>query len=113
MFGARAVLNLHKHAANTFEPVRCFYPLINGKPVISEEVVGDPTADAFRDAMFMVPPARFVDEVAALLADPVALRARALRFRARTAEAEIRAAVAHYTHTTGGPGGLHEPRDRR
>jgi hypothetical protein len=113
MLGARAVLNLHKHAANTFEPVRCFYPLINGKPVISEEVVGDPTADAFRDAMFMVPPARFVDEVAALLADPVALHTRAARFRARTAEAEIRAAVAHYTRTTGGPVALHEPRDRR
>jgi hypothetical protein len=100
MLGARAVLNLHKASACSFEPVRCFYPLINGVPVISEDVVGDPTADAFRDAMVMVPPARFVEDVAALLADPLALRARAQRFRARTAEAEIRAAVLHYARTT-------------
>lgn len=100
MLGARAVLNLHKQAQNLFEPVRCFYPLINGVPVISEDVVGDPTADSFRDAMFMVPPARFVEDVVALLADPVALGARPPRFRARTAELELRAAVLQYLHTT-------------
>ncbi len=53
MFGSWAVLNLHKlDGVIAFEPIRCFYPLINGIPVISEEAVSDPTADAFRDSMF-------------------------------------------------------------
>jgi hypothetical protein len=56
MWNAWAVLNLHKSEDNAvFEPIRCFYPLINRVPVIGEEVQGDAAADAFRDAMFFLP----------------------------------------------------------
>ncbi len=46
---AWAVLNLHK-ADDTiaFAPIRCFYPLINGIPVISEDTT-DASATPFRD----------------------------------------------------------------
>jgi hypothetical protein len=52
MLRSWAVLNLHKEdSASTFEPIRCFYPLINEVSVISEEV-DDPSADAFRRCIF-------------------------------------------------------------
>lgn len=51
MSRARAVLNLHKtDDDSTFEPIRCFYPLLRGMPVISEET-SDPAADDFRASM--------------------------------------------------------------
>lgn len=74
---AGAVLNLHKtDDARTFEPIRCFYPLHGGMPVISEETT-DPAADDFRDSVAFVG----LDGIAAAFAarDP----ARAARF-ART-----------------------------
>jgi hypothetical protein len=72
MFRARGVLNLHKaEDRSVFEPVRCFYPLINGIPVLSEETT-DPSAEAFRGAMAF---ARGVDELATLpLVDPAPFR---------------------------------------
>jgi len=69
MMRARAVLNLHKtEDRSVFEPVRCFYPLINGVPVISEPTT-DPSAEPFREAMV------FTDDLAgAVPIDPAPFR---------------------------------------
>jgi hypothetical protein len=69
---AAAVLNLHNsNAASAFEPIRCFYPLINGVPVISESVDDEATVAHFKEAIFFGPSAQFADFVADLLAKPV------------------------------------------
>lgn len=63
MLRSWAVLNLHKDEnAAAFEPIRCFYPLINAVPVISEDV-SDPSADDFRDSVFFFDAASFTDAV--------------------------------------------------
>lgn len=87
----RAVLNLHKTADRaTFEPVRCFYPLIQGIPVISEPTT-DPSADPFRAAM------TFADELAtAPVVDP--------RPFAATEAAAIRALRLAIVNQTSDPG---------
>ena len=85
---AGAVLNLHKtDDARTFEPIRCFYPLHRGLPVISEETT-DPAADDFRDSVAFVP----VEGIAAAFAtrDP----ARAARFARTSGLARIAQLVA-------------------
>ena len=65
LFRAWAVLNLHNSATiTTFEPIRCFYPLINDVPVISEASPSDSTADAFRSAIFFYPPEELARHVA-------------------------------------------------
>jgi len=70
MWEAWAVLNLHKsEETGIFEPVRCFYPLINRVAVISEASCGDPTADDFRDAMFFLEQENFVEQVLRLYRD--------------------------------------------
>ena len=64
-----AVLNLHKREdASTFEPIRCFHPLINDVPVVSEEVA-DATADGFRSSMYFFEPHDLVAGVTRLYAD--------------------------------------------
>jgi hypothetical protein len=97
---ARAVLNLHQaDATHIFEAVRCFYPLCNRIPVISEELAGDPTLDAYRDAAFFVPRAAFARDVAALLArDDFAARAEAQadHFARTDATAAIASAAARF-----------------
>jgi hypothetical protein len=76
MWSAWAVLNLHKTEDNAvFEPIRCFYPLINRVPVISEDVQGDPAADAFRDSMFFLPRKGMANAVRALRDDADAFAA--------------------------------------
>lgn len=101
LFRARAVLDLRKAddtAAAT--PIRCFYPLTNGVPVIAE-TSGDPTIAAFSDVMWSFDAAALPAAVAALWADPVAFAAeaerRCARFAARTATAEIAAAITEHT----------------
>lgn len=101
MFRARAVLDLRKAddtAAAT--PIRCFYPLTNGIPVISE-ISADPTAAAFAGEMWTVSGEELPAAVGALWADPAAFHAeaaeRGARFRARTATAEIVAAIDDHT----------------
>ncbi len=101
MRAALAVLNLHKHDdASVFEAIRCFHPLINEVPVISEDVAGDPTADAFRGAAELVPTDRFVERVVDLVGDRAAFRARAgdrtRAFVALDPLPQIRAAVERY-----------------
>ncbi|MEO7729549.1 MAG: hypothetical protein ABIY55_01145 [Kofleriaceae bacterium] len=94
MFAARAVLNLHKSDdASVFEPIRCFYPLINQVPVISEAST-DPTADAFRDAMWLLPRERFAVGLARVLADPGELQARTRRFASTSAHDAFARAIA-------------------
>jgi hypothetical protein len=90
MLRSRAVLNLHKSEdRSTFEPIRCFYPLINGVPVFSEATT-DPAADAFRDST------AFVDDLAELAtATPI----DASRFRATSPTAPIASAVAAFLRT--------------
>lgn len=70
MLRSWAVLNLHKEdVALAFEPIRCFYPLINGVPVISEDV-DDPSAEAFRKSIFFFDKASLIDGVRNLYGNP-------------------------------------------
>lgn len=102
MMRARAVLNLHKTGdAGVFEPIRCFYPLINGVPVISE-ATDEPAADAFRDAMAFVEPAERVAAIRRSWAAPAELAVRAARFRATNALADIARAVDAYLASPSG-----------
>jgi len=97
---ARAVLNLHKSDHTPwFEPIRCFYPLINEVPVITEEAA-DPVADEYRQHAFFVGRDSLVDEVAALWADTgqFIARSRAMlaAFRLRMALPELEVAVRRF-----------------
>jgi hypothetical protein len=77
MLRSWAVLNLHKsNETVAFEPIRCFYPLINDVPVISEDVT-DASADAFRDSVFFFARASLVDGVCDLYRNPVSFGNRA------------------------------------
>ena len=63
MLRSWAVLNLHKQdQTSAFEPIRCFYPLINDVPVISEDS-DDPTADSFRSTVFFFDRTSLVAEI--------------------------------------------------
>jgi len=76
MFGCRAVLNLHKtDVGHAFESIRCFYPLINGVPVISE-ITTDPASAAFADSVFFFDQASLALKIRALYDDPEHFRAR-------------------------------------
>lgn len=98
MFGARAILDLRK-ADDTaaFTPIRCFYPLTNGIPVISESS-DDPTAAGFADVVWSFAAKALPAAVAALWTDLPAFRAEAdrrlARWRTRSAVDQIAAAVA-------------------
>lgn len=53
MLKAWAVLNLHNaDTVENFEAIRCFHPLINGIPVITENETSDPSAALYRDYLF-------------------------------------------------------------
>jgi hypothetical protein len=97
MFRARAVLNLHKSEDRSmFEPIRCFYPLINGVPVVSEGTT-DPAADPFRDSMVFVDQLDHIATAAPL--DPA-------RFRATSREGTeaVARAVEAFLRATAGAG---------
>lgn len=101
MWNAWAVLNLHKTEDNAvFEPIRCFYPLINRVPVISEDVQQDAAADAFRDAMFFLPRAGIADAIRGLVDDAGGFRASTAKqfdnFARKSAVGHFRAALDHY-----------------
>lgn len=67
MFNCRAVLDLHKSdELNLFEPVRCFYPLINGIPVISEPFRSELLLEAFEKSMFVTGGETVVEDIVAL-----------------------------------------------
>jgi hypothetical protein len=102
MFASAAVLNLHKGTAvDQFEPIRCFYPIANGIPVISEDVESDSgTAAPFRECLSFVKTDSFVDEACGLLRDRAAFDALAetqiARFRETSAVDAFRMAVDAY-----------------
>jgi hypothetical protein len=100
MFRCRAVLNLHKTDDKTlFEPVRCFYPLANGVPVVSEQTT-DPAADDFRGAMTFLDDVAGADLAGLAPSDPAP-------FRATSARAAIVAAVEKFLHDPTLNAGLH------
>ena len=106
LFRSLAVLNLHnRDDARQFEPLRCFYPLINGVPVFSEACPEDPTAADFRPALFESPAEGFAASVATWLADrPAFLREAGRRtalFSRTDASRPIRRALARYLAATG------------
>jgi hypothetical protein len=97
---AWGVLNIHKHdETSAFEPIRCFYPLINEVPVISEEV-DDSSADAFRDSMFFFDRASLLDGIQQLYADPPAFgessRAMLTNFRKLSPLPSVAAAAERF-----------------
>ena len=106
LWNAWAVLNLHKTQDNAvFEPIRCFYPLINRVPVIGEDVAGDPAADAFRDAMFFLPREGIGQSIRRLMDDAdgfaAATAAQFAAFERKSAVPQFRAAVERYLEVAG------------
>lgn len=103
MRSAWAVLNLHgaDRVAN-FESIRCFHPLINGVPVISEDETNDPSAEPFRDFLFSFRTTELVAGIRALHADPAgfaaAAQAKLAAFRASDALPAFKEALATYLH---------------
>jgi len=75
MFRSWAVLNVHKGDAGAFEPIRCFYPLINEVPVVSEHC-GDGSADEFRDSVHFFDPDTLAEGIHELQADRARFRER-------------------------------------
>ncbi|HEX5126795.1 MAG TPA: hypothetical protein VFW00_08640 [Rhodocyclaceae bacterium] len=73
LFKAWAVLNLH-NAKDTraFEQIRCFYPLINRVPVISEQNSDDSSCDHFRNSVFFFEEQELVEGCTRLYKDTVA-----------------------------------------
>lgn len=109
MYQARAVLNLHTDdERKVFEPVRCFHPLINGIPVITEDFHDEPMFDIYRRSTFVVG-ADPVGEIVNLLSDPQAFDAaahlRCMTFAASDPLPDVRRAAASYLswHEQGQP----------
>jgi hypothetical protein len=105
IFQSMGVLNLHTDSERkVFEPVRCFHPLINGIPVITEEFHDEPMFDIYRRATFVVGHDP-VAEIAALVAEPAAFEAHAaLRttlFAATDPVPDVRRAVEAYLGAQG------------
>jgi len=97
MFRSRAVLNLHKtDDVTVFEPIRCFYPLINGVPVISEHVRGEEMAEPFRAAVAFCAEDALIDDIVRWWKAPAELAARAAQFASTSGLAEINRAVDDY-----------------
>lgn len=100
IFNAWAVLNIsHTEAIGTFEPIRCFYPLINGIPVISE-TSSDPTYDLYKDYLFTFTARNLARGVAELYRDKAAFEQaaaeKAAAFRATSSADALAKAVAFY-----------------
>lgn len=100
VFRSLAVLNLHKEdGTGEFEVIRCFHPLTNGIPVITEPSEGDPTFQIYRDCLFPVGGLDFPDRVAALCRSAdfrSQADARAAAFRQTDGRPWIRQAVVHF-----------------
>ncbi len=100
MLRSWAVLNLHKtDTVSTFEPIRCFYPLINDVPVISEDV-DDASADGFRDSVFFFERVSLVSGIKALYENQALFHERSAKmlpaFEAKSGLAEVTAAVSQF-----------------
>ena len=69
---ACAIINLHKNEeVDCFESVRCFYPLINKVPVISEEVNFHKKDNYYHDSVFFIKKKLFISEFLNLINDKV------------------------------------------
>lgn len=107
MFRAFAVLNLHgSDTVGTFEPIRCFYPLTNGIPVISEATTGDPTTELYSEWLFTFPKAAVANGIAARYREPDRFAQDAQKklesFRANTDVESIGDAARVYLRTMHG-----------
>ncbi|MGH6934141.1 MAG: hypothetical protein ACREEE_17125 [Dongiaceae bacterium] len=79
MFNSWAVLNLHKSdSTNVFEPVRCFYPLINRIPVISESFRREPLTAVFEQSLFVAGTETLIEDIVALYEDRESLEDKAI-----------------------------------
>jgi hypothetical protein len=106
-FRSWAVLNLHKlDHVDVFEPVRCFYPLINRVPVISEEFRVEPWLEAFKASMFTLAKDTFSEQVRELYKDRAGFQAQckrhAARFRITDPLPAVRDAVSAYLEVAKG-----------
>jgi hypothetical protein len=95
-----AVLNIHKSDdASGFEPIRCFYPLINRVPVVSESAA-DASADEFQDSLYFFDPGSLADGIRDLQANPQRFRDRSdamfANFERKSPLDEVRAAVEEF-----------------
>ena len=52
MFRSKAVLNLHYFQSQIFQQIRCFYPLTQGIPVVSEPFNCDEATEFYSDCVF-------------------------------------------------------------
>lgn len=108
MLSAWAVLNLHNadHVRN-FEVIRCFHPLINNIPVISEDETDDPSAEAFRSFIFSFRTLSLVEGIQALYTDAAGFssqaQAKLKAFRASDALPDFQRALAAYMANTQEP----------
>ena len=67
---SKAIINLHKNEdVQYFETVRCFYPLINGIPVVSQDV-DNYSDDRYKNAVIFLKRDQFVEEFLTLVGDP-------------------------------------------
>lgn len=101
MLSAWAVLNLHNaDQVRNFESIRCFHPLINGIPVISEDETDDPSAKPFREFLFGFRTVDLVKEIGALHSNPTsfstAAEVKLAAFRASNAQPAFASALASY-----------------
>jgi hypothetical protein len=95
MLRARAILNLHKNdETRAFEPIRCFYPLINDVPVISESAADDPAAQAYAESVFFFDQASLSREIKTLFDNPSAFQETSHRMLAEFKKKDPLPAVA-------------------
>ena len=113
LFSCWAVLNLHKNDDTlAFEPIRCFYPLINDIPVISE-AVNDASAEHFDESMFFFDRPSLVDRIVELYGNraEVEERSRSMlaAFRNKNALPAVTAAVEKFLQRVRTPAHGHAP----
>jgi 2-polyprenyl-3-methyl-5-hydroxy-6-metoxy-1,4-benzoquinol methylase len=68
---SRAVLNLHYYKSKIFQQIRCFYPLINGIPVVSENFPLESCPEIYKKTIHHPTDSGIVDYVCELFSDPV------------------------------------------
>lgn len=68
---SKAVLNLHYYDSQIFQQIRCFYPLINGIPIFSENYPTHSAPDFFSEVIFTPGRHEFVDFIKTMISDDV------------------------------------------
>ena len=101
---SKAVLNLHYYEEEIFQQIRCFYPLTNGFPVISENWAAGSAPDFYDEAVFKPGKTPFTQFVRDLLQNPkefetaAARKIKAFKNSAKldTFEAELERTLDHF-----------------